>query len=468
MSMFADKANITGYLKNETAYRYLEPRAYTKIRNIIYLKSQFPVNDWIDFTASGRAYYDLAYQVALPARRAPWHPVRHGVTDYDTIAARSERDYLQPLNYIEQLAEHKDSDIVELRELYLDMYFDKMDVRLGKQFVVWGVMTGVRVVDEINPMDFRELILPDLLDYRIPLWTAKLDYYLDESTVELLWIPDIKFHKPAPPGSEWELLQTVPGTTYPETFKLENSEVGVKWTRTIWNTEVSLSYFYTWDDFPVIFRKVPVNVTVVNGVIEDPVFFPTYTRITIYGMTFQRPLASTILKGEFAYVQGKYFGVGTIDRDSDGYVDNQGELQADHIRWAVGVDFNLWKTDFSPGFVQWVILDYDPAIIQSQVDNSFNLFIRKEFPEQRAVFSLLYLYLITLDEMYIKPKITFNVTDHFQIAAGLDVFTGKPSQIGVAAREGRAVDLVTIDQRYQFIGNFHSNDRLFLEFQYNF
>ena len=452
LSMFADKANITGYLRNETAFRYLEPRAFTKIRNTLYLRSEYRINDWMDLTAAGRAYYDLAYQI----------------TDYDTIAARSERDYLQPLNYIEQLAEQKDSDVVELRELYLDMYLDKMDIRLGKQFVVWGVMTGVRVVDEINPMDFRELILPDLLDYRIPLWTAKVDYYLGDSAIQLLWIPDIKFHKPAPPGSEWELLQEVPGTTYPESFKPENSEFGVRLSSTVMDTEVTLSYFYTWDDFPVIFRKVPVNVTVVDGAIEEPVFFPTYTRISIYGATFQRPVGSTIVKGEFAYVQGKYFGISAIDRNNDGYIDNQGELQADHIRWALGVDFNLWKTDFSPGFLQWLVLNHDPAMIQPKIDNSFNLFVRKEFPEQRAVFTLLYLYLITLDEMYIKPKITFNVTDHFQVAAGFDIFTGLPSQTGVAARDGKAVDLVEIEQRYQFIGNFHSNDRLFLEFQYNF
>ena len=356
------------------------------------------------------------------------------------------------------------------------MYLDNMDIRLGKQFVIWGVMTGIRVVDEINPMDFRELILPDLLDYRIPLWTAKLDYYLNDSSVELLWIPDIKFHKPAPPGSEWELLQDVTDIDtgkslmiYPHTMTLKNSEFGIKYTTTLWNTELAFSYFYTWDDFPVMFRKVPVDVRVVDNAIENPVFYPTYTRIGMYGLTFQRPAAGMIFKGEFAYVTGKYFGIEAVDlHPTDGYIDYRGELQSDHIRWGLGVDFNLWKTDFSPGFVQWVILNYDPVMIQDRVDSSFNLFIRKEFPEQRAVFSMLFLYLITLDEMYFKPKITFNVTDHFQVAIGLDMFTGRPSQTGVAARNGKAVDLVEIEQRYQFIGNFHSNDRLFLEFQYNF
>jgi len=452
LDTFAEKINLSGYLKNETAYRYLEPRAFTKIRNTLFLQGNYPFSESMELSFSGRAYYDLAYDLL----------------DYDTISARSERDFLQPLNFIEGLPDGKDSNVAEIRELYLDIFFDNVDIRIGKQFVIWGVMTGVRIVDEINPMDFRELILPDLLDYRIPLWTLKANYYGESNEFELLWIPDIQAHRPAASGSEWELLQEVPGTVYPENFTLENSEYGLKWSRTIFDAEVSLSYFYTWDDFPVIFRRVPVDVVVVNGEIESPVFYPEYTQIHMFGSTLQRAFGGQIIKGEFAYVQDKYFGLGIVDDDNDGYIDNLGEIKKDHIRWGVGVDFNLWKTDFSPGFTQWVILDYDDNIIQEEFDSSISLFVRKELPEQGAVFQMLFLYLVSLNETYTKPKITFNVTNQFQIAAGMDIFSGPNSQIGVAAQDGRAVDLLELEQRFQFIGNFSKNDRIFLELKYNF
>jgi len=449
---WADGITLNGYVKNETAYRFREPRSFTKIRNILYLKTNVPFGDVFEFTASGWGYYDHAFDLF----------------NYYTIAARSERDALQPLNFIENLPEEEDTKVAEIREFYLDILLDNMDIRIGKQFVVWGVMTGVRIVDEINPMNFRELILPDLLDYRVPLWTLKLNYFGENTDYELLWIPDIQFHKPALPGSEWELLQEVPGTTFPETFVFDNSEVGIKVSRTIWDTEVSFSYFYTWDDFPVIFRQVPVNIQVVDGEVADPVFFPTYTRMEMYGTTMQRTLFGQVIKGELAYVKGKFFGIGIVDDDQDGFIDLQGEIQKDHIRWGIGMDFNVWKTDFSPGLVQWIILDYDDVIIQDPYDSSFNLFVRKELPEHGAVFQLLAIYMITLDELYLKPKVIFNVSDHFQIAAGMDLFWGKRSQTGVAARDGRSVDLVEIEQQYQFIGNFNNNDRIFLEFKYGF
>ncbi len=443
----------SGYFKNETAYRIREPRSFTKIRNILALSANYRLSDRIELTASGWAYYDVVYDLF----------------SYRTVSARAERDRIQPLAFIENLIEEEDSGVVDVREFYVDLFFDSLDVRIGRQFVVWGVMPGVRIVDEINPMDFRELILLDLLDYRIPLWMARADYFVAGNMVQLLWIPDLRFHKPAPRGSEWELLQDVRDidgnllVEYPER-NLENSEFGVRVQRMIGATDLSLSYLYTWDDFPVIFRRAPVDA----GVAIEPQFFPTYTRIHMYGLTFQRPFFSQVIKGEFAYVQDKFFGTADADVDGDLFLDNLGELRRDHIRWGLGLDFNVLRTDFAIGFTQWVILDYAEEIIQDEFDTSWNLFIRKEVPERRMVFSLLGIGLINMAEIYLKPKATFDMTDRFQVAVGADLFWGKPSQQGVAFEGGRPTNLIEIEQRSQFFGNFRNNDRLFVEFKYAF
>jgi hypothetical protein len=453
LSTLRDDVSWSGYFKNETAYRYREPRSFTKIRNIVSVDADYRFGSRYALHASGWAYYDVVYDLF----------------DYRTISARAERDIIQPLAFIENLEREEDNRVVDLREFYLDIEYDRMDVRIGRQYVVWGVLTGVRVVDEINPMDFRELILLDLMDYRIPLWKLRVDYYGENNTYQLLWIPDLRFHKPAPRGSEWELLQDITDEdgnnimNYPpRTF--ENSEFGFRVQRMIGMTELALSYFYTWDDFPVLFRRVPVDA----GAAVDPQFFPTYTRIHMYGLTFQRPFFNQVIKGEAAYVQDKFFGTADIDRDGDGFLDNLGELRRDHIRWGIGLDFNIWRTDFSLGLTQWVILDYAPEIIQDEYDTALNLFVRKEIPERRAVFTLLGIGLINLKEGYLKPKITFDLTDKFQVGVGADLFWGEKSQQGVAFEGGRPTNLIEIDQRSRFLGNFSENDRLFVEFKYAF
>ncbi len=444
--LFLSKLKLSGYLKNETAYRYHEPFSFTKMRNIGYLDARYPISSRLNFTFAGWAYYDMVYDFY----------------DYDTISSRSVRDADNPLVFIEGLKEEKDSPVAELRELYLDLFLDNADIRIGKQYVIWGVLEGQRVTDEINPMDFRELILPDLLDFRIPLWTLKINYFLKDYAVEFLWIPDIRFHKPAPEGSEWELLQEVPGTEYPKSFTLKNSEMGIKVTKNIFDTELTLSYLYTWDDYPVIFRTVKIDQTV------DPVFNPVYTRMPMYGATFTRPLWRTILKGEAVYATGKYFGIGLVDEDQDGYVDNEGELKRDHIRWGIGLDFNMLGAEFSPSFLQWIILNHDDSILMDQYDNSFALFVRKELPQQSMEWQLLMLHFINMDETLLSPKITLRITDEFQVSMGMNLFYGKKAYFGSIVGEENDPDLQEVETRFQFLGNFDRHDRVFMEFKYGF
>lgn len=446
-----DRLSLGGYLKNETAFRVREPRSVTKIRNIAQLNGVYAFTPDYQLAFSGWAYHDLAYDLF----------------DYQTISARFARDDDQPLVFIDSLQEQKDSPVAEIRELYLDMYHDRLDVRIGRQFVVWGVLEGVRITDEINPFDFRELILPDLMDYRIPLWTLKLDYYGDDSDYQFLWIPDLRFHKPAPPGSEWELLQDITDpdgnliTRYPAR-NLRNSEVGFKASTAIGDAAVSFSYFYTWDDFPVLFRSAQIDSAL------EPAFFPTFTRINMYGTTFVKPVGRGVIKAEAAFVPDKYFGLrNDTDRDGDGFLDSQGVLQKRHIRWGLGYDFSRWGYDFSPAITQWIILDHDSQLIQDQFDTSLTLFARKPIPRYSAVFQVLVIGLVNMQELYIKPKITLQVSDHFQVATGVDLFFGDRSQLGVAGGSP-LTGTNAIEQNAQFFGNFSGNDRIFVEARYTF
>jgi len=446
------KLSVSGYLKNETAYRFREPRSITKIRNILYVNAQYPFTSNVKFNYTGWAYYDLAYDLF----------------DYRTIAARPQRDAQQPLVFVENLEHEKDSPVAATRELYFDVFLKNLDIRLGKQYVVWGVLEGVRIVDEVNPVDFRELILPDLLDYRISQWTLKMDHYRGDTTYQFLVIPDVQFHKSAPRGSEWELLQEIRDnfgtvlTKKPQSFKLQNSEVGLKATTNIFDTEVSLSYLYTWDFFPTVFRTIRLDKQ------EDPVLYPTYTRISMYGGTAVKQLGPFILKGEAAYVTGKYFGLkNTVDRNNDGYLDSNGELKRDHIRWGMGLDFNIKGLDLSPGVTQWIILNHDPELIQARNDSSFNLFGRKEFPQHSAVAQFLWIYLINMKESYLKPKVTFQVTDKLQVGVGMDIFWGKKGFFGDPGG-GISPIVAATQQRPQFLGYFHDNDRIFMDFKYSF
>jgi hypothetical protein len=71
-----------------------------------------------------------------------------------------------------------------LRELYVDSLFgenDEIELRIGKQQVVWGTADGAKLLDIINPTDYREMAQNTMEDSRIPVWMAKLDMPMGET-----------------------------------------------------------------------------------------------------------------------------------------------------------------------------------------------------------------------------------------------------------------------------------------------
>lgn len=74
-----------------------------------------------------------------------------------------------------------------LRELYLDIYAGDWDVRLGKQQIVWGTADGIKLLDIVNPTDFREVVQNQFEDSRIPIWMVKAERNLfDASNIQFI------------------------------------------------------------------------------------------------------------------------------------------------------------------------------------------------------------------------------------------------------------------------------------------
>ena len=157
---------------------------------------------------------------------------------------------------------------LEAWELYADFFAGDFDIRIGRQQVVWGEADGLRINDIINPQDFKEFILPDYIDSRIPLWMARINYYYKDFTFEGIIIPDFKRNRFARHGSEWEFFrEPAPGMILirqKENRKPSESfndwEWGIRIFRMMNEWELSWSYFYTWDDIPTYHRIVSASL----------------------------------------------------------------------------------------------------------------------------------------------------------------------------------------------------------------
>ncbi|MHB8483157.1 MAG: DUF1302 family protein, partial [Nitrospiria bacterium] len=305
--------------------------------------------------------------------------------------------------------------------IYLDAHFPLLDLRLGKQIVRWGVVEGARILDEINPLDFQEFILRDVVDRYIPRWMVKSDLYLGEFAIEGLYIPDLEFHKPAPKGSQFEQFQILPGTIVPES-NFQNADWGVRVSKTLFNIDMAVSYYYMWDPFPASYR----SVFGLGGFGVSPTvdFQPRYTKVRVYGGTLSKSFGKIILNAEGALVLDKYFGtlVGADPSNPGQFI--FGELQKNYLKYALGIDFTFYSADISLSMQQQKILDYDPLIIQREYDTVLSFFGRKPFLNDRLVPSVLVLYFLVDNDYLLRPKIEYAMTDHWKLTAGLDLMVG--------------------------------------------
>ncbi|HET6369546.1 MAG TPA: DUF1302 family protein, partial [Nitrospiria bacterium] len=169
--------DIDSYIQNEVAYRYRAEPAFTKLLTYFQLEARYRLSDWGRITLIGRVSYDAIYDLLSLSTISPF-PNR-----FDPTAPRPT---------------HVDHFFIELREAYIDLFFPKVDMRIGSQIARWGVIEGFRITDELNPLDFSEFLMREIGDRYIPVFMVKADYYQNQTTWEGVWIPQLKFNEPAP------------------------------------------------------------------------------------------------------------------------------------------------------------------------------------------------------------------------------------------------------------------------------
>jgi hypothetical protein len=83
---------------------------------------------------------------------------------------------------------HKDYTAHDwLRELYLDTELGDWSLRLGKQQVVWGTADGIKLLDIINPTDYRELNQDTMAESRIPIWMLNAEHNIgDDGNIQFI------------------------------------------------------------------------------------------------------------------------------------------------------------------------------------------------------------------------------------------------------------------------------------------
>ena len=399
-----ERLDVTGFVKNETAFRLYSPDQFSKFQNWFQVDIEFELTDWAELTVIGRTLFD---------------PVNHletDITDFDS----------SPVDRLES----GDSFQAELRELYLDLVYEDFDIRLGRQQIIWGESIGLRILDIINPQDFREFILNDFIDARIPLWSMRLNYTLSDWTFEGLWLPDFEASRAADEGSEFQFrnvqipalpIQPPPpfpsiqarSVNEPQDWRLSDSEVGFRVTRFLRNTDLSFNYLYSWGDFPVPFRRVLGSNTFR--------FEPSHERFHLIGGSFNYAFGVFVIRGEGGVKLGQYFV-------SDDPNEGDGVRQRELLSYVLGLDWTV-SDNLSANFqfFQDVIFNKPGDLVDEAVNNSVSVSLRSDFWNETLFPELFVLYGVNFGDLLIRPQVRYTFSDYLSATVGADLFIGSRS-----------------------------------------
>ena len=342
--------------------------------------------------------------------------------------------------------EYSDSLVFRLREAYVDLFFDNFDLRVGKQQIVWGKADGVFITDIVSPKNLFQFLLPDFDEIRIGVYGAKFDYYINDNTLEVVWLPVFTPTKYANPNSVWSVkpdFQMTPTYDYSKAdvnASLENSELFVKYSALTEFIDFEIMGGHMWDDDPTMYPSfVPDGGGGMNLLIT-----PEHNRLSLAGGSFSTTFGPFVFRGEAAYYFGKYFNTITPQIDN-------GVIQKDYIHYMLGTDFSVWDVNISTQFIQKAIMDYDKSIrptpvFNDQYNNMATFLARYSMLNETLDLELFSYYDFEHDDALIRPRILYDFSDAINLQFGANIFTGTQG----------------------LFGQYNKNDMLYIKIKYSF
>ena len=445
------KWEIYGYLKNETALRVKHPHEL--------MKSEFTLE--MDFT------YHLAHNLLVFLK---------GKAFYDAVFDWENDGYGKHKGLRSEIAKpNQDTTADPLREAYIDILLKKMDIRIGKQQEVWGTADGLKVLDLINPTDFREFYQDDFEDSRIPLWAFKVNYYVGKggnNVFQVIWIPDFESNYVPPYGHPFAPLSTrtlgalkrpLPLLRWVTPLKthlrrvaqhMRNSEIGFKWSQNFGSWEYTLNYFYHWTDNPGLYFKGYGFRFLGTPLLYEEKFKRVHSLGGTFSKTFTRffGLHNVIMRGEFLLNLHDITPASTpltLHTPSGNKT-----VLTDSINYVVGWDKQFrGRYFFSLQFFQFITLDYHHNYLsgltlapKDRVDNAVSLLISSDFFNERLNPKVLMVFLDD-GELWVQPRFIIELTTNVEASVGGNFYTGSPRGI---------------------LGEFRNNNQVVFEIKYGF
>ncbi|HEY3128726.1 MAG TPA: DUF1302 family protein [Acidobacteriota bacterium] len=333
-------------------------------------------------------------------------------------------------------------------ELYLDVPVGNLDLRIGKQQIIWGRADGWNPTDNVTSFDYLDLIDNE----RLGTTAVRVRRYFGSSSLDLVWTPLFTPTRlPLLHGRWFPLPQGLP--TFPVAFRssvrlppstFANSQFAARWDRTQQGWDYSLSYFKGWNDLAA-FTPTLSNFTPLPSP-SRPVTVDlarSFRRLEVMGGDFAATPHGIGVRGEMAFFRPE-----SKENDS-ALVDDRNYMQ-----YALGADKH---------YGEWFLLGEilgDSSFGHSQSNSQAGRF---RFPDRGLGHSLL-----GRVERTINPWSSFRVTTIIRFSGhGFLLQPAYQYQVSQAWKAEAGI-LILGGNSDDFLGQYRDNTRLYVKLRKSF
>ncbi len=305
--------------------------------------------------------------------------------------------------------ENKMEDI-SLNKAYLDLYFNKFDLRIGKQKMTWGKSDGLVVTNIVNPRDYTVHPVVEYEDQFQSVNAIKANLYPKNDTLEIVWIPTFKSAK----LNREILLENLPQNFKKDSSekeveeKFENSEIFLRYSSLGQKYDYEIIAGYSWDDQPTLHKDFQRKAVI-----------PQHHRLYTFGGSISTMRGPVVIRGEGAYFSEKYFNLANPLLHLQDYP--EGVIDKDEIKWLIGFDYNYQDYLVSLQFMQEKILDYQTDIVQDEDQNTITFLIKKDFLRSKLNTEINFHYNVNKEVLMSKPLISYDYTDSIKFKLGANL-----------------------------------------------
>lgn len=306
---------------------------------------------------------------------------------------------------------------VQLQEAYFDYQNDFVEIKAGRQIVVWGVADGLRVTDLISPVDYTEFMSSDYDDLRMAVDGVRLRYPGERVNAEVVYVPAPRyFQMPMDKENPWRPnLPENASLDFPDgpDPRFKNGDFGTRLQFFLSNLDFSIAALHT-------HNQSPVSVAGYDPVKDSIVIRGVHETLTMFGGDVSMPLGEFVIRAEVAEYLDEALGY----KNGMDYARKNTFNALGGIDWYAG---DNWT--FMVQYLHKYIADYSDNLSAEKNSSQVTFRISKELLNNTLKLSLFGMFDIDNLGYYGRASGDYSVTDQVMISLGYDHFGGKRGQL---------------------------------------